>query len=77
MVLQHALEDTGALGQSAGVRAVHHEDEPVDLVVVLGPDATETFTAAQVVDGDVISLELVLINLYCQGDDGTEIVMSV
>ena len=57
MVVQHPLEDTGALGQPPRVRAVHHEDEAVDLVVILGPDTTETFTAAQVVYGDVISLE--------------------
>ena len=57
MVVQHALEDAGALGQSPGIRAVHHKYEPVDLVVILGPDTTETFTAAQVVYCDVISLE--------------------
>ena len=56
LVVQHALQDAGALGQSAGVRAVHHEDEAVHLVVVLGPDPSETPTAAQVVDGDVIAL---------------------
>ena len=57
MVVQHPLEDTGALSQPPRVRAVHYEDEPVDLVVILGPDTTETFTAAQVVYSDVISLQ--------------------
>ena len=28
----------------------------MDLVVILGPDPSEAFTAAQVVDGDVIPL---------------------
>ena len=56
-MFQHPPENTGALGQSASVRAVHHEYEAVDLVVILGPDTTETFTAAQVVYCDVISLE--------------------
>ena len=38
------------------VGAVHDEDEAVHLVVILGPDPSETPTAAQVVDGDVIPL---------------------
>ena len=69
MVVQHALEDTGALGQSPGIRAVHHKYEPVDLVVILGPDTAETFTAAQVVYGDMIALQwrTLLIWFYCRG----------
>ena len=55
-MVQHPLQHAGALGQSLCVRTVHHEYEAVDLVVILGPDASEAFTAAQVVDGDVIAL---------------------
>ena len=63
-MVQHSPEDTGALGQSPGIRAVHHEYEAVDLVVVLGPDTAETFTAAQVVYGDMIALQWRVLLIY-------------
>ena len=64
MVVQHPLEHAGALGQPPGVRAVHHEYEAVHLVVILGPDTAETFTATQVVYGDMIALQWRIIDLF-------------
>ena len=63
-MVQHTLEHAGALGQPPGVRAVHHEYEAVDLVIVLGPDTAETFTAAQVVYGDMIALQWRVLLIY-------------
>ena len=39
------------------VGAVHDEDEAVHLVVILGPDPAEALAAAQVIDGDVVTLQ--------------------
>ena len=39
------------------VGAVHDEDEAVHLVVILRPDPAEALAAAQVIDGDVVTLQ--------------------
>ena len=39
------------------VGAVHDEDEAVHLVVILRPDPAEALTPAQVIDGDVVTLQ--------------------